>query len=76
MKVREWIRRRTAAKKIENHKKGLDSNEEIFDPNNDRPNPQWWEQRYEGLSGYGDQAEWNWWNHRGKVVDMSKLSQS
>ena len=26
-------------KKAENHRKGLDSNEEVFNPNNDQPNP-------------------------------------
>ena len=62
-----------AAKKAENHRKGLDSTEEPFDPAKDQPDPKWWEKRYEGLGGYRDQYEWNWWNKRGKVIDMNNL---
>ena len=43
VRVREWIRNRTAAKKAENHRKDLDSIEEPFDPTKDQPNPKWWE---------------------------------
>ena len=74
VKVREWMRKRTAAKKAENHQKGLDSTEEVFNPNNDRSDPQWWEQKYEGLGGYGDESAWNWWRQRGKVIDMHTLT--
>ena len=67
------MRARTAAKKAENHVKGLNSTEEHFDPTNDQPDPEWWQEKYQGLGGYGDEAEWNWWNKRGKVVDLQKM---
>ena len=54
------MRKRTAAKKAEIHQKGLDSTKEKS--HNDHPNPKWWEQKYEGLGGYGDKYEWNWWS--------------
>ena len=74
VQVREWMRKRTAAKKAENHRKGLDSTEELFDPAKDQPDPKWWEQRYEGLGGYGDEKEWNWWRKRDKVIDLHELT--
>ena len=68
--VRDYMRKSAKEKKEENHKKGMDSNEE--EPPIDMYDEAWWKHSWPGPNLYGDES-WNYWNHKGKVVDVDKL---
>lgn len=65
-----WMNKRRADNKKKSHPQGPGSREEIVDATNDRPNLKWWETEWSYPGGSGDEAEWNWWYSKGKVVDL------
>ena len=71
VKVTEWMHRRTATKKAENHQRSLNSNKEVFNPKKTSPNHDSGNRNMRDLAAIA--TGWNWWDQRGKVVDMSKL---
>lgn len=66
--IKDWMKKRSIFRKAEKHAKALDSNEEPFDPEDDRPNEEWWKQNWDMPETLSDEENFDWWSIRGKPV--------
>ena len=65
--VKEWMRKHTREKKQQNHQLGLDSTEELPEP--DLYDEKWFKKQWAGPGLYGDET-WNWFHHKGKDITL------
>ena len=71
--VKEWMKKNTRERKQQNHQLGLDSTEELPEP--DLYDERWFRKQWPGPELYGDES-WNWFHHKGKAITLENLAAS